>query len=470
MPNDFRINGLKYVSGAGIPGNPGTKDLPLHTVPVFSGPNAGNAGVSSDFYIIGTGQYVVDNLGHLSGRSFIADGYVKFNAGVTKNFAYSHGSYPKMRNIHFQGYTGNVLRAGGNVLASYEFTDCIFEDCNFDTGAWIFNIFVDCIFINCRGSIAHVMAPNGTYTIRRCLFINSPMKIGPDAGTSGGNTLQDCYSDSAMIFPAAVVPYVQNCNLQGNPDLAGVNGNINADPMFNNKDLYDFTLRRNSPHLVKGIGPATLRMGNGFYLRGEPGDITANSGHYFESTTTNEQFPIYDTFNMVATMQNGQLRMKVKQFVGGPMVAYVKVAVRVSDVPIGITYNNFVTGLNFNTSYPAIESQFEANNPPALNNNVPDSENYVSGHAGRNPNRLTYRVRWSTKDEPKVTTVTDWITGNVRPIMEWKAVHKYNPVSLTGSGDPLFKLTPTDVADNPIDIVATWLDMEIVLTDKYFSR
>lgn len=468
MAHNFRLTGSVYISKAGTStatSNTATNtpDTPYATMPTLGGS-------STQVYIIGAGQYTMDALGLTSSRKFYADGYVKINSAGSTSPLFQINSIAEFRGIHFEGYT-NVFANSGSASSLIVYS-CIFENCNFSTGIWSINTWQDCIFINCTGVIAAHGAANGSYNINRCLFINSPMTIGPTISTtSPSRFVQFSYfdRDSIVTFPAANV-IVQNNNFGYAHAKVGTNNNTMLDPKFTNVELQDFTLQKTSPHLAAKIGPTTLRMGNGYYLKGNEGEVSANSGHYLENISTGEQYPIYYATNLLATLQNGQLRLKVKESVGGKLTGTIGVAIKLSDVPIGLSYYNFATGLNFNTDYPANESLFDPNNPEVLNNNVSNTHNYVSGDAGRNPNRLDYMMRWSTKDNPSLSTSTDWITGNYKLIFEWNTIPRYNPVTKIGNGDPLFVPTPVDTLDNPVDVIAIWLDMEITLMNNYYSR
>ena len=73
-------------------------------------------------------------------------------------------------------------------------------------------------------------------------------------------------------------------------------------------------------------------------------------------------------------------------------------------------------------------------NPEIRNNNVVDYTNAVAGSAERKPNRLTYRMRWSTMANPDINNANHWISGATFVEMEWFIRPAYNLAGFVGNG------------------------------------
>jgi hypothetical protein len=479
MAHNFKLTGELYVSKGGNDANPGTSpDLPKKTIAA-----AVAAAVAGNTIIIGTGQYAESNVGNITNKILRADGRVVVTGDGTNTFAQAsanNSEYFRFYDITFTDFGNIVARIGGGGTPSYLFSRCILLNCSFSFDGYAGEInFQDTLFVDC--GLIYFRGRNRS--LERSISINSHFShAGFDAGRVF--TIAASYCDSLSTSRSAdgttypITHSFSNVNFRGRyrnetigdlVELAAGANNLKAEPYFNNEFAYDFSLKKNSPHLSTKIGPAWLRLGNGFYLKGPEGDITADSGHYFEGTANGTQYPIYYAENMIATLQNGQLRMKVKQAVNGSFIGKYRCKFKVSDVPVQLDRVDFAAGLNFNTDYPAAENLFDANNPEVFNNNVPNGFNWISGHEGRNPNRLDYSFRWSQKDNPDIAVDTDWITGNVRLIFEWGTVPMYNPISNRGNADPFFQVAPADTNDNPRNVIATWIDQEGTLMNNYFS-
>lgn len=413
---------------------------------------------------------------------FVADGLVVLqpvNAGdgiIIGNNDDSHSHY-----------TDLVFRNYGRVTTTYKGgmsgLDLVITRCKFaffSTAKNWFNIenrfsryANDSIFINLNSE-------SGThnYYFDRCIFGN--------CADIHAASIKNSYVGAGATVHIPNAAAIQNCNIQGSINVAGVlyanagdfnaafpgRGVMSGDPKFNNESKEDFTLKPDSPHLAAGVGPSHLRLSNSLYLKGPEGAVTGSSGHYFEQAATGAQIPLIAAQNITASLQGDQLRLKVSEGVGGSMVGNFRTApIRVGDVTQTLNRLGFAAGLNFDTDYPATEAQFDSNNPNPRNNNVPNSHNYVSGAAGRNPNRMEVPMRWSNKDNPQNGVASDWVSGADFLLFEWETDLFYNPVTLIGNGSPDFLTATQTTAENaPKRPDALWVQFEVVLMNNYYSR
>jgi hypothetical protein len=465
-----------YVSKAGDDVNgTGTPSAPFKTIQKA----IDNANLLNHI-VIGTGVYEED---------------LNFNGRNAVRYVYGDG-------IVILRKTGGTVDNG---LANTQYYDLIFESfssinigsngsCLTERCTFIFQAgttanlkgrsltFKDCVFINtifaainaAPVEFARNIMVNSDFTTPGALkvnnnYIDATTKVNMQATTVAGfscinNNLYNVNSANGFGIKIDIDPFRNHSELQA---IGQNNNGCDLAPAFNNEILGDYTLTRTSPHLSRNIGPNWLRLASGFYLRGPEGVMTANS-HYFENLATGEQFPIYQAENLTTSLQNGQLRMKVIEAVGGSLIGKYKVKLKISDIPVQLSYVDVMAGLNFNTDYPATENLFDPNIPEIFNNNVPNGYNWISGHAGRNPNRLDYSFRWSTKDNPDVAVATDWVTPEL--IFEWRTEPKYNPVTVKGNADPAFQPSPTDPNDSPKFVFVKFVDVVCSLENNYFSK
>lgn len=479
MAHNFKITASRFVSKAGLDANNGfTADTAKKTIAALATIGAGQT------CAIGAGQYDNDVVagqffGGATSTNLVADGKVIFRG--TGTFVNTNGfRLLSFFDIQFENFSSAL---GGQAIGAQR---CIFRDTSLNiwtsgtgpTNGFSNNVLINTSYSRRGGEFAET-------NINNCIWVKgglADLRFGATAFA-----VNKCYFSPTTLLVTDRPALITNCNIQSTnitvngtvydslaaaraADATWFPGCINSDPRFVNETTETFTLKADSPHLIYDIGPTHLRIGNGYYLQGPETEVTSSSGHYLENIITGEQYPIYFGENLTATTQAGQLRLKVKEETGGALTGRIRMAVRVADVPITLSYFNFAAGLNFNTDYPAAENLFDPNNPQVLNNNVVNTHNYTSGHAGRNPNRLDYMMRWSTKDGPVLATNSDWITGVNKLIFEWNTIPRYNPVTQYGNGSPEFKLAPTDATDTPIDIIATWVDFEIMLINNYYSK
>jgi hypothetical protein len=497
MAHNFKITTAnRYISKAGNTANAGTMAAPKALVTDTIG--AQTTG-TSNLNIFGAGQYsgAIGFVGTAT-RRIQADGKVVFYASATGQTFYQVGT-SAFRNIitdcEFDGYgLVGVCPTGTGSGDSIEFHRCKVRNSGFYIRSFSFQVvpcFQDSIAINCTGNIRGDTNATGQANVGnsaiRSLFFNSDIAF-QNFDTGGTSFPFYCYFDETSIIRFANTNYLpKNCNIRGQiqiagvtyanlaaaaavyPILTGANANVNLEPQFTNVFAEDYTLKPTSPHLLLGIGPSHIRLGSGFYLKGSIGAVTNSSGHYFENAQTGEQYPIYEATNLTASLQSGQLRLRVTEAVGGALTGHFRTALKVSDVGVELGLIDIAAGLNFNTDSPALESQFDPNNPTFSNNNVPNNYNYNSGDAGRNPNRLDYSFRWSMKDNPNIATPTDWVTLGDDLIFEWYTKPLFNAVSVKGNGDPGF--LPAATGDNaPRAVVVKWVDLQCVLMNNYFSK
>jgi hypothetical protein len=474
MAHNFKIStGTRYASKMGNDANPGTQLLPKKT------PAGMQAGANGGTFVFGTGNWNNENVGSVANSNqqiWLADGVVVFSG--TGTF------------FNAPGFRGNIFIgfAFENFLESFigngnQLRQCFFRNTalNIWQGTYGADSFRDNVLINTNYKRSTQTA-NPTY-INRCLWMKNSIA---DLRIGSGNFLvtKTYFSPETLLITDRPALFT-DCNIRCNsltvngveyPNLAAAKavdptwfpGCINANPQFVDETTENFTLKPNSPHLPLGIGPNYLRLGSGFYLKGSASAVTADS-HYIENAATLEQFPIYYADNITASVESGRLRLKVIESVSGSFIGVYRVKIKISETAQQLSRLNLVAGLNFDTDFPSAENLFDSNNPETLNNNVPNRFNYTSGAAGRNPNRLDYLMRWSTKDNPDINVPSDWITGANKLIFEWNTIPQYNPVSQIGNGDPTY-LPGAAGEDAPMSIIAKWIDLEIQIMNNYYSK
>lgn len=437
MPHNFSPGAQLYYSKTGANGAAGSPDSPL----LLNINSLFNFGVT---HIVGAGSYKwpLGAQGQ-SNATVYADGHVRIvGDGTHGQYCVGGGSYygivftqflgmslymPSNQFVSFTGCTFDFLGGGGLNMATYN-------------GA---HIFVDCIFINLTGD------GNAYGTLNKyfynCLFINSQFD------TSGAPYTQiiGCYFDRNSGFRTGSSAAIDNNNIDPETQIGpyrGIQvgggawsngatvgtGNIQLAPEFNNPALGDYTLRATSPHIVRSIGPGHLRVAvsQTIAYTGAGADVsTANTGMLSSlggvvalNSVSGDALQVNTLNGLVIKPNNAG--SGVSTFVSGVLTLDPNVAKEMGMViPL--------VGLN-------MDSDFQTNDffaPEIRNNNVPDFNNGTVGSALRNPNRLTYRMRWSTLASPSITNPAHWVGGAVWSEMQWFTKASYNLAGYAGNAD-----------------------------------
>ncbi|RIY06451.1 hypothetical protein D0T11_18600 [Hymenobacter rubripertinctus] len=380
-------------------------------------------------------------------------------------------------NIDFT-YTGS---AGNQVVQSFE--DCIFINCS-SLSAVHQAAFRECVLINSNfASVAHFRSGY--------IDASSSIKLMPTGLTSFRATASDVlsaqyaaeyvYDNSFANLPRIII----RSNIRGQVGIVGgallspadfaLNypdqfiDCINAEPFFNKPEKQDFTLRLESPHLSRAIGPKHLRYAASFYFGTEAAENETITGGgagntRLVGTADGQNVSLISASGLT---RNAQAGLIVKPNSGGNFIGQIRSGrIRMGDVPIRLKAVRYAGGLNMNTDFPGTESGFQANQPEVFNNNVPKYTQPSAGSSGRNPNRLTYQMRWSTLPDPDAAADSDWQLNAVWLEFEWNQppIWNNNPAVPKGNGSPDFdNLNPANTA-----VVALWVQMAVRVVNNYY--
>ncbi|MES2730036.1 MAG: hypothetical protein V4621_08100 [Pseudomonadota bacterium] len=500
MPNGFRLLGTHYVGKAGATianGGTGTKDNPFNNHYETQTVNVSTA-------IVGAGVYEGD-LSMMQGpqhvREFMADGQVTVKAA---NVNLSRHDYST---INWYDYTWQGPMVMSNANGGGSFTGlhkrCVFLNVTFNLipgggseRAAVF-FFEDCIFINCT-----CLGTELPVSFNRCILINSQFNratlvmntYADSASTLRGDmanteNLKSCYQGASGFFDAlpygnyqALHVYINN-NIRGqvasnatdplndvitwqaaNPTHGS--GNINLPPNFNKPESYDFTLKINSQHLDKGIGPEHLRYALMYYVEftGSVGDPCTVANTRLKSSADGSYVNFIEIGGFTVNEQGGLVIATNTQ--NSFEAFYTTDRIRLASTPQVVTRLPVIFGANYNTDYPTVESGFSSNIPEVFNNNVPARNAYSSGTAGRNPARLTCQARFTPILSPDINTSGDWIANGAFLDYEVNRQPAYNAAGNYGTGHPLFDPTPALVTT----LKARWAQFRYRARNNYFSR
>lgn len=489
MPHNFKLLNYanrSFISKAGNDSttNSNNPEYPHRTI----GGGSYNGGIN---VIVGTGQYFQDAPVNWSnnGKTFIGDGKVIINGAGNNNSPFGHGSIALI-NIEVTDYQ-NIL---AGVIAPYGGTSRVSVS--------------KCIFR--RGKVHVSTDSNSAYLPSLCLLSDSicfqcPVSYGDYNG--GGNGRDEAVSrnifigspveakeyvpipvtasyfdaDSPLTLPSAdYLP--KNCNIRGGLTIAGVsyasladaavaypalltNGNINANPGFNKPEAEDFTLRLNSIHSDKGIGPSHLRYAKMFYIlfSGAPGDLCTVQNTKLANTADGSLVNFLEINGFTVNDQGG---LVINPNSNNDFEAYyITDRIRCAATPQPITGLPVIFASKFNSDYPSAESVFNSRIPEVYNNNAPARNNFTSGSAGRNPHRLTVLARFSPNPSPDVLNSNDWVTNSWLEF-EIGTTPTYNAVGAIGNGNPNYDTTPANVTQ----VVARWMQIQYRARNNYYSQ
>jgi hypothetical protein len=502
MAHGFRIAGgsyTAYISKAGSNANSGASpDLPKLTIETLSG------GATTS---IGAGTYrLVQNMALSTGssttRAVAGDGRVVFFGNNQFTFSNSSSGTHSMSNIIFEGFTSFTTSSNRT------FNNCTFINIpNFIISGVAASsaVFNNCTFINVTTGPTSI----GFLTLNSSTLIygNSSLRgVGPfgnpylhddsqisitaasaanyNFGCINGLIKRDSETEyvSLEVFKQANPTFFVNAFSTNDPSL------YPDGPGFNNFLQGDLSLKSSSPLIASGINGANVagrNLGHGKYVKLINGN---NNNHWLLS---NPKLRIKDLILSASGETYVVDRAKV---VNGENVkeGWVQSAPYMI-VPGRLTspvLNNHIGNIEANTSF--LGPHPENMNVPDSNNGTPHPNNIV-GNAGynlsadRNPNRMTYLLRWSTSSiEPPVEDydengnlipltpeqVAKWDNGGRIPAgtfaeMTWSDRPR---VDLNGNptGSPLY-VPPTTENAGQYNIAGVWYQERVVLRDDYRS-
>jgi len=480
MDHNFRKSGNFYISKAGDPGGNGNPDYPKRELSgnedsirvvlgtgTYQWPTAfiyGRQGFNN-VYMQADGRVVVLGDGQTRYQWLTAGGCafedLRFEQFVGFQFAQSPSNPPTYRRCEFAALPATAGSANSGVIGGCTFEDCVFENVHFSNGQTPglgFNqggdpsgaLFTRCLFFNCTfGSAARVL--------RQCYF---------DPYTVGWGSDQPQYGTEATgnnVDPAADLGQGYGLRLDNQPVGHLWPRNLSQPPRFNAPQQHDYSVQAGSPHLAADIGPRQYRQGRSFVVQAPTaGQLADPATTRFVPADGDDPVALLSVAGVLEGSEAGALAIRAAASPDGTASLRTGRVRHSAGLPREISYLQTLGGNNFNTSYPALESQLNPNAPEVFNNNVPDLGAYPAGHAGRNPNRLSYRLRWSTLPDPRLDHPEDWATGTELVECEWNARPLYNPATNIGNGRPDF------VVAEGRPIICTWYQLEVGLTNLYY--
>lgn len=480
MNHNFRKPASFYISKAGDAGGNGNPDFPKGSLSgnedsisvmlgtgVYQWPTSfiyGRMGFNN-VYMQADGRVVVLGDGQTRYQWMTAGGCtfegLRFEQFAGFQFAHSDSNPPVYRQCEFAVLPAFASSPNSGMARTCTFEDCVFENVHFSNGQ------TPGLAYGQGGDLSQA-------TFTRCLFFNCTF-------TSLARSVRHCYFDPSTVGWASDQPqYGTECvgnNVDPAADLSQGYGlrlddqpaghlwprNLSQPPLFNAPQQHNYSVQAGSPHLAADIGPRQYRQGRSFVVQAPAAGQAADpTNTRFVPADGDAPVALLGVAGVLEGTDAGALAIRAAVSPAGTASLRTDRVRHSAGLPREISYLQTLGGDNFNTSYPALESQLNANAPEVFNNNVPDLGAYPAGHAGRNPNRLSYRLRWSTLPDPRLDHPEDWATGAELVECEWNTRPLYNPATNVGNGRPEF------VPAEGRPIICTWYQLEVSLTNTYF--
>lgn len=438
MANNFRVTWDIYVSKAWNDANPWTVDLPKASV---------SAGLSATAWwqtlVIGTWVYLEPTLPGFTNNTITVkwDGQVILRWNGTTVLSWIRST----ENISFENYTWiNIPNA--SFLWNVVFTECFFKDIqDFYTVSARF-VFSDCVFVWCSNTPT-IGTERIIEVFNWCVFINT------DLLNIGTTIIKNNYLWEFSTWTSNNTPVANNdynnirwkINLVNwwNPTFDGQfldlaqhqaayppsNANsIDQDAKYHDISKLNFYVTSDSPHLWAGDWGVDIAI-KGVWLKFMADTVSNVWSTVGGATRTDITWTTDLTIDGIAVSWD---------VISAPMLLNSSAVVTVNDIGF--------FGLKNRTG--------------ASGTQVPDSNNGTGGWADRNPNRLSYAIRWSTQtDEPSLDAEWDnqWlITAGDYVNMEWDSWIRID-ASWNGTGDDGY-----DVGTGQ-KIGAKWIQVRVYL-------
>jgi hypothetical protein len=409
MPNNFFVTGASYNSKAGSDSNNGTSpNTPKNSIGGGISINAtGN-------HIVGEGHYSESITGNIGANitGILADGLVLVSGDSTMSWnPLSTNANLRISGINFRGLA-SVSGLSGSAYVRFE--NCSFENITAFSSSYG-GIFVNCRFINCAWT-----GTNGArYSFDQCRFIN----CGIRDTSRFTNSYIDLYSSLRVQASINNANFDGNC-INGTIAVGGTNYQIfsnhrvsnptlnqnsfDLDPLFNNVTKGDLTVQAGSPLLrIDNVNIGGVVYAVGSYL--DQPEWQPENGAVWYNTVRSGNDAV-----LTAGATEGYVRSAPK---------------RVAAIPTRLNRVHYRGLLNYNKS-TALGS--------VTNKNVPDTDIYAGNDASGlgNPDRLTFLMRWTYKDEIPLND-SGWENGTIYPAGQYaKLCYGLEPsVDITGKAN-----------------------------------
>ena len=438
--NNFKLTGDGYISKDGSDGNSGlTTDLPKQTFQIVAYPKN----------IVGSGVYKgIFNVTAASVLQFEADGNVVIEcSGDFTQTATDSLDTARYVGMQFYMNSNNFITD----VSTNSFSYCTLKDgalqrsdVNDSTVSMNYSIFENMTDGGGTGDLNLIFANTIVLSSFVPALSISNSYISSDTTIIGLPTTM-VYSDIQGRFDIEGVYYELKRDKNGvfvnpNPSYLDVfeiapniynNGNFNQDPEFNDVGGDYRSVDLTSPLLLAD----TLGLNN-------------LGGTYYAPTVV-----ATDTEFSTGTVTNLTIASSSYVITAGATGDVITIPIQIAPIPQIIGNLEVVSSKNFNS----LEVK-----PSAENNNVTIVNNYAKATAGANPRRLTYEMRWSTKNT--IPTVTaDWDNNSRITAGNYvKFEHDTTPLiddGGLGNGEPTFNL-----ATNYI-VHAKWVQVKITLNE-----
>lgn len=438
--------------------------------------------------IVGAGQYTGPFI--TTNRNIIADGKVVWNLNNAVIF-YGNSDQDSGRNRTMYGMDMRFalgLRAtgiAGGRAVGINYNRCIFRfidnsSRNITHCAYDENPIPPTTYLGEYGKMNDCILykPNGyRLDINRCLVFSARL--------TSLRKFANSYSDPASFISLQSADAITNVNIQGQirvdndsfgyTDIDtfkqnyGLNSRldiIGKAPRFNKPASEDYTLKLDSPHLDLQVGPSHLRFALMYYVDSSvsPGDPCTMANTRLKNTADNSLVQFKEIGGFTINSSGGLVISPNSQgnFEGYYTTSRMQMAAtnqRIKLIPV-------ISGLNFDSDFPATAAAFSSVSPEVFNNNVPDYSN-SSSNGARTPNRLTVQARFSTLANPDENTNEHWVPSNGQFLdFEIDEEPLYDSVTGYGSGHPLFDPLSTNVRP----ILARFLQVRYKSRNDYYSK
>ena len=373
------------------------------------------------------------------GTTYVTDCTLEYNSNADIN-TYYFGSATLL------AYDGNATNL---------FTNCILKKFHGGTHGFVTSLVFNSLLLDCRRFTKSYADPASFIEMQNVAVLSNLNYFG------------NCNIQGQIRVKGDSYGYTDLATFKVNYGLTGRLDLVNRDPRFNKAISDDFTLKIDSPHLDLQIGPTTLRYALMYFV-----DTTASAGDpctigntRLKSTADNSLIP-FRSLNGFTINASGGLVIAANS-AGNFEADYVTARIPIAATSQRVKRLPVISGLNFDTDYPAAASGFNSVSPEVFNNNVPDYSNSTSGNAARSPNRLTVQARFSTLANPDENDPSHWTPNNGNYYdFEIDEEPLYDIVAGLGSGHANFDQASINVRP----VIAKFAQFRFKARNDYFSR